>query len=162
MRNILFRLAPLVFLGACAFQPDDAPPPAPGVDVQALLAAPGEIEIEGRTLTLEGIAWRDFMPGVGAPDENGLIVIGRVEDPEQGPLPAGVEIVKLWVVQGHEVWSPAELEHPPQAWAWRHEKVGRDGPLWDPTTTVHVIVRLTDGENRTWWLRNTTQIFSTW
>jgi len=164
MRIPLARLAALAFFAACAAPPDDppVPGPGPGVDLDALLAAPTEIEIDGRRLVFDAIPWRDFMPAVGEENGSGLIVVARAEDPDENPLPSEIGIEKLWVVQGADVWTPAEIEEGPRTWPWRRESVVRDGPRWEPGTVVHVIVQLGDAAGGTWWLRDAESIGTTW
>lgn len=164
MRIPLARLAPLAFLAACTAPPDDppAPGPDPGVDLDALLAAPAEIEIDGQRLVFDAIPWRDFMPGVGEENGSGLIVVARVEDPGEHPLPTGLVIDRIWVVRGTDVWTPAEIEQPPRPWTWRYESVVRDGPRWEPQTVVHVIAQVRDSAGGKWWLHEAESIGTTW
>ncbi|MEE9293971.1 MAG: hypothetical protein V3W34_03260 [Phycisphaerae bacterium] len=117
-----------------------------------LLAAPEAVEIGGQTLTLETYLWRDFMP-ISPPDGKPLIATVTVVAKGATALPAGVSAVRMWVVNGRDVWEGkfSQDAAPPQP--GRLERTAREGPKWGPGIDVEVVVELTDDEGNTHLLR---------
>ncbi|MEN6310127.1 MAG: hypothetical protein ABFD80_01160 [Acidobacteriota bacterium] len=132
-------------------------PFSPLVTKGELLAAPLEIEIDGRAYTIEPFLWRDFMPGdhSGGSDLMAVVFITAVDGQ---PFPADVDATFLWVINGDEVWATElseELRPPDQSHLYQLEEVARDGPKWDVGTEVEVVVRVTKQSGSAYLLRAT-------
>jgi hypothetical protein len=60
------------------------------------------------------------------------------------PVPAGVDLVTLYVVNGAEVWVTGFSSEAPQQAPSQFEEVARGGPRWGPALDVDVCVKLVD------------------
>jgi len=95
-----------------------------------------------RAMTLLPYVWRDFQPGDPAP---GVHFSGTVRSAD-GSVPAGLTIVRFWVVMDAEVWTDV----PREVRLWTHRQTGvvsveayaSDGPAWAPEKLVRAIVRV--------------------
>lgn len=125
--------AVLVFLSGCK-NPFSSDEPS----LKSLLAAPGEILIEGRSLTLETYLWRNFMPGVSP---RPLLALIRVTAVDRQPFPSGVDADRIWVVYEGAIWEK-ELSEPNMDTPYQLAKIARGGPEWGPSVYVDVIVRV--------------------
>ena len=113
------------------------------VSLQDLQMAPEEIEINGTEYTLETLLIRDFMP-VYTRGGRPLLALVRVKAPGETAISSKIDATRLWVVKGIEIWETelASLERPTIGDTL--EKVGRDGPKWEPGISVDVVVRIID------------------
>lgn len=118
-------------------------------------SAPERTKIDGREYTLSANAWRDFQP-VAPPDGQPLIVVVNVSPSDMMPLPGGIVIDRVWVLNGKEQWSavPEEPGERGQLPVTRLETAVRGGPKWGPGVKVDVAVRLKQGK-QTWLVRTT-------
>jgi hypothetical protein len=126
-----------------------------GPSIADLLAAPEQIEIDGREYILETYLWRDFMPPIPA---NGtqLIALIRVTATDSLPFPSSIDANRLWVINDELVWETEfSCENRPEDPNREHqlEKIAREGPKWGPNIQVEVVVRVIDEENNTYLLR---------
>ncbi len=123
----------------------------------AIVLAPGLVEVASREYTLETYLWRDFMP-ISPPDGKPLIAIARVTAVDPEPFPEDLDADKLYIIYGDEVWvTDFSDESRPVLPDHQLDKVARDGPKWGPGVTVDVVVRLLGG-GETWLLRASDQM----
>jgi hypothetical protein len=62
------------------------------------------------------------------------------------PVPPTLHAEKIWILQGESVWETNTIEESRND--TRCDFVVRNGPKWQPGSSVDVIVRLTDGNGR--------------
>jgi hypothetical protein len=153
----LLILAPLIFWGCKGSKPF-----MPIWPVDILLSAPEESKIQGRTYVLETYMWRDFMP-VSPPDGKPLIAIIRVCTKDSNELPADLDIDRLWIIKGEDVWETEFSGQATRPNPYMLERVAREGPKWGPNVKVDVVVGLVhDAEDMTYLLKASDQpIFRT-
>lgn len=119
-------------------------PTAPSIPLQTLLSAPEQISVSGRSLTLETLVWRDFMPG-GPAGGSDLMAVALITAQDHQPYPTGLDADKIWVIYGDEVWEADFTEEsgpPDQVRLYQLEKKAYGGPKWEPGIEVEVVVRL--------------------
>jgi len=120
-------------------------PVVPTVPLDQLATAPDTLAVAGCDLTLETYLWRDFMP-ISPPDGKPLIALIRIVEANQIEIPAGIDAVYLWVVNGTDVWPTTfSDESHPETPPHELERVARNGPKWGPQIQVDVIVGVTTG-----------------
>jgi hypothetical protein len=147
-------------VGLCLLVSNCQGPFTPSVPWKELLAAPLQIEIDGRQYALETFLWRDFMPP-SEPNGSPLAAVVNITAIDGLPFPAEIGSNRLWVVNGEEVWEtgfsgenrPRDAAHPHQL-----EKYASGGPKWDTGIQVEVVVRVTTLSGKTYLLRATKQI----
>ncbi len=131
-------------------QPDDI---AVLPEMNALLSAPETVEIDGRQYVLETYLWRDFMP-ISPPGGKPLMASIRVTATDERAFPATLKVDRVWVVSdAQQVWETDLGGEARQPTANQLETIARNGPKWEPGTTVDVIIRLIDSDNRSYLLR---------
>jgi hypothetical protein len=113
------------------------------VSLQDLQAAPEKIEINGTEYTLETYLQRDFMP-ICPPDGRPLVALVKVKAPGETAISSKIDATRLWVVNGVEIWETELASKEGPTTGDTLEKVGRDGPKWEPEITVAVVVRIMD------------------
>jgi len=141
----------------------------PSVPRPELESAPTRVVLEGRAVLLSASLYRDFMPSVPpTPKGKPLTAILAVEAVDQEPFPADFRVDRAWVLHDGDVWEVSELEEQdledpsykdeggrsrnrPQSPVFR--VVARGGPLWGPNVRVDCVVRLSDGQGRSYLLR---------
>src|SRR6185436_14054852 len=106
LRALSFRTLCLVIgmTAACGSEGDD-PMPVSSLaqqDQEAVRSAPAAVEVAGTRFSLEALAWRDDMPGA---DDDGLKLATTLVA-TSGKMPAGVDLVRSFVVRGSEAWVP--------------------------------------------------------
>jgi hypothetical protein len=113
------------------------------VSPSALLAVPTTVTADGKSLTLNAVLWRDFFPPNPLPDGGPMVSVVRVQTSDGSAVPTTVTADMIWLVNGTEVWSAVpRQERTREDAAPSYEVVARDGPKWQPGTSVDVIVRL--------------------
>lgn len=122
-----------------------------------LLAAPLEIEIDGRAYTLATSLWRDMMPSddVESSDLAAFVYITAVDGQ---PFPADVDATYVWVINGDETWATEfskEYRPPSQSRLYQLGEAVGGGPRWDVGTEVEVVVQVTDKLGKVHLLRAT-------
>jgi len=139
MRRTWMIAALLAVLPACDRAPT-APVPIPAPPVIA--SAPATLVAGSVTLRLEASAWRDFMPmspGGGSP----LNLIVRLRTTSGAPLPEGVGLGTVWVVNESMAWV---TDPSPTGAPWGPDVIefsARGGPRWGPDVPVDVVARVT-------------------
>jgi len=108
-------------------------------------SAPERVEIDGREYRLAASAWRDFQP-IAPQDGQPLVVIVKVSAADALPLPDGLSIDRVWVLNGKKEWSAAPEPGTREPGATRLEQAVRGGPKWGPGIKVDVVGRLKQGE----------------
>ena len=77
------------------------------IDVDELLAAPEQIEIQNRQYTLDSYIWRNFMPSP-QPDRDSLIASVTINATDLQEFPSSINADKLWVIKSPgEIWGTA-------------------------------------------------------
>lgn len=112
-----------------------------GPSVGALRAAPQEVQLAGRTYTLEADLWRDFMPPT-PPDGRPLIAVLRVKPADGAAVPDALEIERAWVLHEDRTWTATPEPQSAAPDAKQLEATMREGPKWGPDARVDVVVRL--------------------
>jgi len=121
--------------------------------IKTLLSAPNSVEIEGRQYVLETYLWRDFMP-MSPPDGKPLMASLRVIATDKQAFPTSLKVDRFWAIKSdREVWETPLNSEASQPAKNQLEKVARNGPSWQPGTSVDVIIRLIDSQNRTYLLK---------
>lgn len=145
MPNKLLRIATwfslLIFTSIIFWGCKGSKPFMPTWPVNILLSAPEESEVQGRTYVLETYMWRDFMP-ISPPDGKPLIAIIRVCTKDSTQLPAELEIDRLWVIKGKDVWETRFSGQGTRPNPFTLERVAREGPKWGPNVKVDVVAGL--------------------
>lgn len=119
-------------------------PTAPDpVSPSTLLTTPTSVVVEGKTLTLGALLWRDFLPPVSSPGGGPMISLLRVQTADGSAVPSTITADTVWLVRGADLWSGAVREERAREFgASGFEVVARDGPKWEVGATVAVIVQL--------------------
>ncbi|HIK27832.1 MAG: hypothetical protein N3E45_11805 [Oscillatoriaceae bacterium SKW80] len=126
-------------------------------EMNTLLSAPETVEIKGRQYVLETYLWRDFMP-ISPPGGKPLIASIRVIAKDEKAFPTTLKVDHLWVVKDtQQVWETDLNGEAKQITANKLETLARNGPKWMPGTTVDVVIRLIDEDNRSYLLRASQQ-----
>ncbi|HUU37052.1 MAG TPA: hypothetical protein VMW46_02470 [Candidatus Desulfaltia sp.] len=128
-------VAMLIFISGCTnpFSPDHP-------SLKGLLAAPEEITMDGRRLTLETYLWRNLMPG-GEQVERPLLALIRVTAVDRLPFPSTVDADRLWIVYQGAIWEKELFETMNES-PHQLSKMAREGPEWGPSVYVDAIVRI--------------------
>ncbi|MEK7123003.1 MAG: hypothetical protein AAB855_04065 [Patescibacteria group bacterium] len=113
------------------------------VSLQDLKATSEVISINGIEYTLETNLWRDFMP-ISPPDGKPLIAIITVKAHGETAVPSRIDATRLWAIKGNEIWETTFANEERFAPGDTLEKIGRDGPKWEPGTRVDVVIRVVD------------------
>jgi hypothetical protein len=130
---------------------------SPQPTVKALTDAPETITIEGRQLVIETYLGRDFQP-ISPPDGKLLIASLKLKTTDNTNLPAGVEVVNVWVINGELIWLPTAKEiRRGDNQSSTMQIIVRDGPKWGPGIKVDVVVELKDAKGRSYLLRDPKQ-----
>ncbi|MBM3332921.1 hypothetical protein FJY68_13930 [candidate division WOR-3 bacterium] len=117
-----------------------------------MMSAPQTAEIDGQTFTLDGGAYRNFMPGANSSLMVGVTLTGS--DTARA-FPSSVLADRVWVIKSqHEVWG-AILREPVHRWPKYSVRYHADGgPKWSTRIWVSVAVRVRSADGRTWLLRD--------
>ena len=115
-----------------------------------LEATPDVVVVDGDALVCAPFLWRDFMPPSTGSD---LMAVVDVRTQDGTALPAGLALVRLYVVNGADVWATDfSPETRPPSPPNQIEKIARGGPLWGPGIQVDVVVELVDATGATTYL----------
>jgi len=113
------------------------------VSLQDLQTASERIEINGTEYTLETYLQRDFFPP-SPPDGRPLVALVKVKAPRETAISSKIDATRLWVVKGIEIWETELASREGSTIGDTLEKVGWDGPKWEPGISVDVVVRIVD------------------
>ena len=113
------------------------------LSLQTLQAAPERIEINGTEYTLETYLQRDFFP-ICPPDGRPLVAVVKVKAPGETAISSKIDATRLWVIKGVEIWETELTSRESPTIGDTLEKVGWDGPKWEPGISVDVVVRIID------------------
>lgn len=119
-------------------------PTTPSITLQTLLSAPEQVSVGGRSLTLETLVWRDFMPGGPAGGSN-LMAVALITAQDLLPYPEGLDADKIWVIKGEDVWEgnfTEEAGPPGQTRLHQLQKTAYGGPKWEVGSEIEIVVRL--------------------
>jgi hypothetical protein len=151
-RALLF-VAPLLLVAACGGDAGSFVSAFASLPEHDQLAAAAEtVEVGGVEVSLVPYLWRDFMPPTPAEGSDMMAAI-TVKTTDGSPVPTGLELARVYVVNGDEVWvSNFFSEGPPGQPPSQVEEVARGGPRWGPAIDVDVYVKLDDGTGATTYL----------
>jgi hypothetical protein len=97
-----------------------------------LAAAPTTVTVDGKSLSLETLLWRDFMP-ISPPDGKPLTGVLKIRTLDSSVVPATAHVDMFWVLNGTEVWNAVSREERPRGETTpAYEVIARDGPRWGP------------------------------
>lgn len=133
--------------------------------IDELLAAPEQIEIDGREYILQTYLWRDFIPGtgtslVGSP----LYAVIYVFAIDSLPFPSSLDADFLWVINEDVVWETELIDAntEPQYEFKLKKQTKEGGPKWGsyrpPFTLVDVVVRIVHDDEGPYLLRAADQV----
>jgi hypothetical protein len=112
-----------------------------------LQEAPKTASIAGQELTLATFLWRNFMPTTGPEAEIPLLATLTLQTTDQKPLPDGITVEQVWLINDDELWTTTELELFPLMTDSPHQTVKlRNGPGWDTGIYVDVVLQLRDSQ----------------
>lgn len=143
-----------LFVSGCSLFGDDSSSPEE-LPVQTLRAAPTQVTIDGKNLSLDTFMWRDFQP-VAPPDGEPLRAIFYITTKDSSAVPEGLDAVAAWVVHKENVWSThftGEDPPPNERQPYQLYEVARDGPKFGPEVRVDAVVRLKERSGETHLLR---------
>lgn len=123
----------------------------------SLLSTPEEVIFEEIRYHLETSLWRDFMP-ISPPDGQPLIALIKVISIENVLIPSTLDVDRLWIINGYEVWESTFSEELDSSDGCKIEKIARNGPKWDTGIRVDVVVRLIGINQKSILLRASNQI----
>lgn len=156
-----YSLLVLILLMLTACGGGDVTPQASAVTIpvkttEDLLATPLQVSINGLNFILSAYLWRDFMPGN---TDSRLIASITISEINALEIPAGIDAVYLWVVNGSEVWeTPFSDEPAPPTQPYQMQRIARYGPEWEIGASVDVIVFLVDAMGGEYFLRIPNQL----
>jgi len=153
--KILFGLALLsliALLAACSGSDDSHTTPT----ASDLTSIPQRIVVRGESLMLETYIWRDFMP-IAPPDGRAMIAAVSIKTVSANPIPPGIDADSLWMFKNGDIWATAFSGEDRPSDPHVLSKVAREGPLWEPGTSVDVVVRVRDNSGQTWLLKAANQ-----
>lgn len=129
----------------------------PAVETMDLSQAQIEVSIDGRGYRLLAEMWRNHIPRIeGSPLQRPMLVLIWVSAVDGNPIPDAILADSVWLVQGDDIWQGEfsdELRLQDPSRRHQHERIARDGPLWEPGSVVDVIVRVLDGDGRYYLLK---------
>jgi len=103
----------------------------------------GQIYADGHAYTLQVELYRDLMPGPAPTPKRGVGGTIFLKPDVAGDPPAGMRADKAWLVNGADIWET--IPQPLQTFAAdrrNHLSLSvRDGPTWDTSAKVDVILR---------------------
>jgi hypothetical protein len=122
-------------------------------DIDEILAAPEQLDVNGYSFELESHLHRDMMPNPQEP-EGGDLVAGAYIWSIDDNWPAGFDADHIWVINNDEIWDekltdaagPIEPE-------LLTKKAESSGPKWGPDINVDVVVRIIDDSDNTYLLK---------
>ncbi|MDH4212156.1 MAG: hypothetical protein OEV79_11990 [candidate division WOR-3 bacterium] len=133
----------------------------PDYEIDELLTAPEQVEIDNREFILETAIFRSFMP-ICPPDGDPMFARIWVVATDSLPFPSSLDADFLWVINdAHDVWVTDFEEEYTTIDDFKLEKVAVDGPKWDTFPSpvlVDAIVQLKDGAGNTYLLRAADQV----
>ena len=81
---------------------------------------------------------------ISPPDGQPLVAVIKVKAPGETAISSQIDATRLWVVKGKEIWETEFANEEGSAIGDTLEKIGRDGPKWEPGISVDVVVRIID------------------
>ena len=103
----------------------------------------GQIYADGHAYTLQVELYRDLMPGPAPTPKRGVGGTIFLKPDVAGDPPAGMRADNAWLVNGADIWET--IPQPLQTFAAdrrNHLSLSvRDGPTWDTSAKVDVILR---------------------
>jgi len=136
---------------------------SPGPSATLPPEANGALElvfVDGHAYTLQADLYRDLMPGPAPTPKRGVGGTLFVRADVQSDAPQGIRADEAWFVNGAEIWETVPL--PLQTFAAdRHNHLSlsvRDGPTWDTSTKVDVVLRFSTAGGTYFILKRAVQI----
>ncbi len=114
----------------------------PVITIEALLATPEKLQVEGRTYTIAAHLWRDFMP-MTPPAGSPLMAVIKITAHDGLEFPPGLNADRLWVIKDRkELWETDFTGENRGTEPNQLEKSAGDGPKWESGIEVEAVVRL--------------------
>ena len=110
-------------------------------NIDSLLSAPTQIDINGQQFELSPYLWRDFMP-VSPIDGKPMIALIKVYTTDSLALPSSLTPDSLWIINGKQVWTTTFSPKEQRTFEDHLESIARNGPKWGPGIKVDVVIRL--------------------
>lgn len=132
----ILTISALVIVPACDEDVSAPDSNTPTMTLAQLASAPETLDLPEQDYHLETELWRDFMP-FSPPDGRPLAAVVRLVSTE--PIPGGVKLVYLWVVNGDQVWATRFVEEPVVS-GNTITGFANGGPKWGPGISVNVVV----------------------
>ena len=121
-------------------------------DANTLSSAQETVEIKGRLYHLESYLWHNAIPSRMKDGNPTNTFISVIADDKQA-FPASLKLDRLWLIKDDgEMWTTVLNDEARQPAAYYIENTVNNGPTWE-ATLVSVVLRLTDGENNTYFLK---------
>ncbi len=118
-------------------------------ELQRLQAAPKTATVTGQELTLATFLWRNFMPVNDPEAERPLLATITLQTTDQKPLPTGITVEQIWLINEEDLWTTTELELFPLMTDSPHQTVKlRNGPAWETGLKVDVVLQLRDSQQQ--------------
>jgi hypothetical protein len=138
VRPLLMIVGLVVLMPACS---DDVtapvPPSVPNQSLAQLQNAPLTLDLSPVTTRLTAFLWRDFMPT--AVKSHLLFASIRLSSLDQQPIPDGVKLRYLWVINGSLIWATPLVASQPTNETTLTASAGY-GPGWNTGVAVDVVV----------------------
>jgi hypothetical protein len=138
MRALLLVVVLLAACGGAA----GSPGPSSSLPTEARRALE-QISVDGHSYTLQVDLYRDLMPGPAPTPKRGVGGTIFLKPDAASDPPPGMRADKTWLVNGAEIWET--VPQPLQTFTvdrLNHLSLSvRDGPTWDPSAKVDVVLR---------------------
>jgi hypothetical protein len=116
-------------------------------ELQRLQEAPKTAAIAGEELTLATFIWRNFMPAADPKAVRPILATLTLQTTDQKPLPAGITVEQVWLINDDQLWTTTEMELFPLVADSPHQTVKlRNGPEWETGIMVDVVLQLRDSQ----------------
>lgn len=143
MIRMLFFAFSLLFLSACDNEEKAIPLDGNVVldqemAIQLTNSSAELLTIDGKQYVLDAYLWRDFMP-ISPPNGRQLISINWLSTVDHSPIPANIQMIKQYVINGNYVWIANYFDDATYPEEFKMERVSRYGPKWGPDVTVLVV-----------------------
>ena len=114
-------------------------------DINELLAAPEQVDIDGHSFELEARLARDIMPNPLEP-EGGDLLAGAYIWSINDDWPAWLDADHIWVIHNDEIWDEKLVDGTggPTVPDLLIKSAKSEGPKWGPDIYVEVVVQLID------------------
>jgi hypothetical protein len=126
---------------------------------QDLREAPETLVIDHVVIHVLALPWQDRMPmavsrhpntGLTEPDTRGVNIGFRLISEHGTPLPITLRVQAIWMVQDSQIWNGSAIEETVgESNGSSRDFLVHDGPNWESTTPVDVVIKLRDDKGAT-------------